>query len=209
MVPLSNTVTLFAILLAVAAGCRQPLTEARAKTVSLYFAGDASARGSGLLMNSGAVLTCAHVILPGGPRSPRIRAGDVQMVMLYSDPAFDLAVLIPDGSQTRVSGDETWAARHEAAPGDEVAAVGSPFGLADSFMRGSISHMERSDPAYPGMPFIQVQGVAFPGMSGAPVFHRKGILGIVRASYGSASSGIGLVIPSGYVREFLNRAARQ
>lgn len=195
----------------VSAACRPDLAAtAQSRTVALRYEGDAKSTGAGLMMASGVVLTCAHVLHVQMPRMPAFLAGQRRMEIVFTDPAFDLAILAEAGKPWEVHMEEDWAAREELRPGDEIVISASPFGLPDSLLFGRVSHTNRKgiDPAFPEIPFIQVQGVSYPGTSGAPVFHSKGIAGIHRASYGSPSSGLGLVIPAGYVREFLERAAR-
>jgi serine protease Do len=208
---MSNTVIKLIVLFAplVLVACKQdPGQAALRRTVALRYQAENKAMGAGLLMHSGVVLTCAHVPLPRAPRMPVLLAGDRTMEVVFSDPAFDLALLAEPGQPWKVDDSEDWVAREQVSPGDAIALSGAPFGLADSLLLGSVNHTNRAglDPAFPEIPFLQVQGVSYPGTSGAPVFHRKGLIGIHRASYGSASTGLGLVIPSGYVREFLRRA---
>lgn len=208
---MSNTVIMQVVLFAAffLTACKQdPGKAALQRTVSLSYQGEGKAAGAGLMMDSGLVLTCAHVPLARAQRLPALLAGDRPVAVVFSDPAFDLALLGSPGQPWTVNDPGGWVARDEVNAGDPVALSGAPFGLADSLLFGTVSHTDRTglDPAYPDIPFVQVQGVSYPGTSGAPVFHARGLVGIHRASYGSATTGIGLVIPAGYVRAFLERA---
>ncbi len=93
---MSNTVILQIVLFAPLSllACRQdPGQAALERTVSLRYQTESKASGAGLALDSGLVLTCAHVPLARAPRLPALLAGDRPVEVVFSDPAFDLALL--------------------------------------------------------------------------------------------------------------------
>ncbi|WP_158586512.1 S1 family peptidase [Leptospira stimsonii] len=97
--------------------------------------------------------------------------------------------------------------RSELAEGLPVFAWTGAYGGTPGIYFGYISHIERThfDSSLPKIPFIQVNQIAFPGASGSCVFLETGkAIGIVRSSIGiTEGSQIGLVIPHGFIKVFL------
>ncbi|MCH7526740.1 MAG: trypsin-like peptidase domain-containing protein [Planctomycetes bacterium] len=99
----------------------------------------------------------------------------------------------------------------KAAVGDEVFALGNPFGLGGTFSRGIISAVGRSnivirDISYQG--FIQTDAVINPGNSGGPLVDRRGeVIGINTAiATGSGQfAGVGFAIPSWRASQLIPR----
>lgn len=95
-------------------------------------------------------------------------------------------------------------------PGEEVFAMGSPFGFSQSMAKGIISSKKRS---------MDIQGIDLgkmfqidahinKGSSGGPLVNRSGeVIGINTAIYapGGVPSGIGFAIPSNRTKKFLSR----
>lgn len=189
------------------------LAAARARSAAVYHAGVPVPAGSGLVLPGGRILTCLHVV----PRSRRenrtdraltVEIGGVRRTLraIRFESRFDLALLEIEGGGVPPSEAFVWAARETLSEGEDVFLYGAPFGLAASFLEGKLSHTGRrdTDPGFPEIPFVQVQGLAYPGTSGAAVYRRDGsVIGILRSAYGGNETGIGLVIPAGFVRTFL------
>ena len=160
--------------------------------------------GSGFVFDAqnGHVLTNYHV-LDGGDRvdvflhDGRRFEADVVGV----DPATDLAVLaIPPERLHQVEFGDSGA----LAVGDDVFAIGNPFGLDGTFSRGIVSALGRStlirNVRYQG--FIQTDAVINPGNSGGPLVNRRGEVVGVNTAIATDSGrfdGVGFAIPSSRV----------
>jgi S1-C subfamily serine protease len=160
--------------------------------------------GSGVIVNSrGYVLTNHHVI--HGARNITVTLSSGQITKKYpaelidEAPELDFAILkivangevftpAPIGSSSRVS------------VGDEVLAIGSPFGLQQTVTFGIVSNTRRTltvgKKTFTN--FIQTDAPINPGSSGGPLVNVKGeVIGITTAIYSptQAFSGIGFASP--------------
>ncbi|MCE9596555.1 MAG: serine protease [Spirochaetia bacterium] len=174
--------------------------------------------GSGLLLSKKQILTCAHVT----PARPDDSGETIYQVALsdgttkdahlsQTSAQIDLAILEGEFGSVETLSTDSWIAREKLNEGQRIFLYGAPYGLSNSLMQGNISQNNRiqTDPGFAEIPFIQTQGVSFPGTSGSGVYTWDGLLiGINRAAYGTNHSGIGLVIPSGFVLQFLKTSAR-
>jgi S1-C subfamily serine protease len=146
------------------------------------------ALGSGFVFDgeSGAILTCLHVV--AGATAIRVvffDGTDSGAVVVTEVPDNDLAVLMPF-----VTPDDlvpaTLAGAGGLSVGDEVIAVGSPFGIPDSVSAGVVSGLGRSFESRESgrtlSGLIQFDAAANPGNSGGPLVDRNGeVVGIVSA----------------------------
>ena len=170
-------------------------------------------KGGGLYLGAGRVLTCQHVIEAIGSRDVRLELQGRTFAarVVYVEPRVDLAYLVFAETETLPAAETpVWVDRASLRAGMPVYLMGSPYGWNASLLAGIVSHTDRSrtDPAFAKIPFVQTQGLSYPGTSGAAVYLEDGrVAGINRATFGSrAGTGIGLVIPAGFVRVFLERA---
>lgn len=185
----------------------------RAKNHSVSILKSQLAIGTGVLLSSNRVLTCAHVT----PTRPDATGATTYQIVLpdgivkeaslvHASAALDLAILAGDFGSVQALGKDDWIARERLYEGQRIFLYGAPYGLANSLLLGNISQTNRlqTDPGFAEIPFIQTQGVSFPGTSGSAVYTWDGLLiGLNRASYGTNHSGIGLVIPAGFIQQFL------
>lgn len=166
--------------------------------------------GSGFVFNAekGYVLTNAHVV--EGARKVRVYLADrreTEAEVLGSDPDSDLAVLrIPLGRLH----DLPFAGQSSVAPGDEVFAVGSPYGLDGSVSKGVISAIDRRD-IYVGehtfASLLQTDAVVTTGNSGGPLVNMRGeVVGINSAMISERGrfDGVGFAIPMWHARQILD-----
>jgi S1-C subfamily serine protease len=144
--------------------------------------------GSGVVFDgqTGDILTCLHVV--AGAIAIRVvfsDGSDSGAVVIAEVPDNDLAVIrplvIPDDLVPA-----TLAGSGALRPGDEVVAVGSPFGIPNSVSAGVVSGLGRSfelrqsGQTLSGL--IQFDAAANPGNSGGPLVDRNGeVVGIVTA----------------------------
>jgi S1-C subfamily serine protease len=161
--------------------------------------------GSGVvIVDKGIILTNLHVVQ--GAHSIKVTFSDGLESDAYVtglQPENDLAVLqakrIPDdmiAATMRSTGD--------LAPGDQVVAVGFPFGIGPSVSAGVISGLKRSFRSPEGKQemtnLIQFDAAANPGNSGGPLVTMDGeVVGIVTAILNPTQQrtfiGIGFAVP--------------
>ncbi len=163
------------------------------------------ALGTGVvIIDNGTILTNLHVV--AGSHKVKVRfwnglESDAQLV--GTQPENDLAVLraarLPDDLQAA-----TMRSPADLMPGDEVVAVGFPFGLGPSVSAGVVSGLQREFRSPDGQSrlsnLIQFDAAANPGNSGGPLVTMDGhVVGIVTAilNPGEARTfiGIGFAVP--------------
>jgi S1-C subfamily serine protease len=162
--------------------------------------------GSGFVYdNNGHIITNNHVVSGGGRLDITFLDGTVYRASLIgSDPFTDLAVLyveeVPQEKLIPLPLADSSAIR----VGEQVAAIGNPFGLSGSMSAGIISGVGRLIPAQEAGDFsipdvIQTDAPINPGNSGGPLLNMKGeVIGINSAIYSSTGqfAGVGFAIPS-------------
>ena len=161
--------------------------------------------GSGFVFDAekGYVLTNYHVT--AGADSIEVYLADGRRfiaAIVGADPATDLAVLaIPAKRLHQIEFGDSGG----LAVGDEVFAIGNPFGLEGTFSRGIVSALGRSNVSIRGVTyrgFIQTDAVINPGNSGGPLVNRRGqVVGVNTAIATNSGSydGVGFAIPSARV----------
>jgi len=159
--------------------------------------------GSGVIVDeTGYVITNLHVIADAEEVVVELADGRIvdEVTVVGVDPPSDLAVLkINAGKLTAVE----WGDSEDLEPGDQVLAVGSPFGLAHTVTAGIISAKDR--PASTRMAyqdFLQTDTAINPGSSGGPLVDLNGdVVGINTAIIGETYRGISFAIPSRLAQE--------
>jgi len=163
------------------------------------------ALGSGVvIINRGVILTSLHVV--AGASRVRVQFEDgseSDAAIISSQPEHDLAVLqanqIPDDLQAA-----TLRSAKQLVEGEDVTAVGFPFGIGPSVSHGVISGLRRKYQSPDGervlSNLIQFDAAANPGSSGGPLVNAAGeVIGIVTAilttSEKAGFSGIGFAVP--------------
>jgi S1-C subfamily serine protease len=143
--------------------------------------------GSGVvIVDNGIILTNLHVVAGAKRVTVKFLDGsesDVDLVRAY--PENDLAVIkarrVPDDLESATLGSTA-----NLRPGDEVVAVGFPFGIGPSVSAGVVSGLDRSFKSPEGKQvmtgLIQFDAAANPGNSGGPLITMEGeVVGIVTA----------------------------
>lgn len=119
-----------------------------------------------------------------------------QMVsVLYLDPLYDLAFLsAPKGTLPAVS----LLSEHDLTEGDQIIAIGHPFGLQFSATNGIISNIAHhlNDILY-----IQHDAALNPGYSGGPLVTESGHIVGVNTFVVRKGSNIGFSLPSKYLHQ--------
>jgi S1-C subfamily serine protease len=164
--------------------------------------------GSGFVYDTNRhIITNYHVAGGGKDLEVTFMDGNIYHAKLIgSDPFTDLAVLyvqdVPKDKLTPLPlGDSA-----KLSVGEQIAAIGNPFGLSGSMTAGIISGLGRiipSDPSsgsqYSIPNIIQIDAPINPGNSGGPLLNMKGeVIGVNSAIFSTTGefSGIGLAIPS-------------
>ncbi len=161
--------------------------------------------GTGVvIVDKGVILTNLHVV--AGADKIRVTFFDgleAEATITGVQPENDLAVLqarkIPDDLVAA-----TMRSTADVQPGDNVAAVGYPFGIGPSVSAGVVSGLKRSFRSPEGKQelgnLIQFDAAANPGNSGGPLINMEGeVLGIVTAILNPTQQrtfiGIGFAVP--------------
>jgi len=154
--------------------------------------------GSGFIIDKeGLVLTNSHVVYERQAISLTIDDGrKVEAKVLGADPIFDLAVLrIPvslEKHTVAVLGDSD-----SVRIGEDVIAIGNPFGLEQTLTRGVVSGLNRILSGSPPLtlPLIQTDASINPGNSGGPLMNRCGEVIGINTSILTEAQNIGFAIP--------------
>jgi len=161
--------------------------------------------GTGVvIIDNGTILTNLHVV--SGAKKIRVTffdGSESDAVVLSTQPENDLAVLraktIPDDLEAA-----TMRSTADLAPGDQVVAVGFPFGIGPSASAGVVSGLKRQFRSPDGQQMlsnlIQFDAAANPGNSGGPLVTMDGeVVGIVTAILNPNRQrvfiGIGFAVP--------------
>jgi S1-C subfamily serine protease len=174
--------------------------------------GGGVATGTGFVIDrEGHVVTNAHVVQEAERASLRVEGEElVPARIVGADLSTDLAVLKVDPDDMDLVplplGDAS-----EVQVGDEVLALGNPFGLEDTITSGIVSARQRRITAPNGYAIdgiIQTDAAVNPGNSGGPLVDAAGrVIGVnsqIATGGGSrAFAGIAFAVPVSTVREIV------
>ena len=161
--------------------------------------------GSGVVItDKGVILTNLHVVTSSKRLQVVFSGGEVsEAIVVGAQPENDLAVLkpttIPDDMQPA-----TMRSTRDLQAGDDVVAVGFPFGIGPSTTAGVVSGLKREFRSPQGKKvlsnLIQFDAAANPGSSGGPLVTADGeVVGIVTAILNPTEQrvfvGIGFAVP--------------
>jgi serine protease Do len=162
----------------------------------------ATGLGSGFVIESdGYIVTNNHVV--DDAESVKVRLDDereFEAEVVGTDPQTDLALIKIDAENLSALplGDSD-----SLRVGDDVIAVGNPFGLGGTVTRGIVSAMARDINAGPYVDFIQTDAAINRGNSGGPLLNLEGeVIGVNSAIYSpnGGSVGVGFAVPSNTVK---------
>lgn len=162
--------------------------------------------GSGVVVDpSGLIITNNHVVAQANGIAVRFRDGTTRSAeVLRTDPANDLALLrvdLPPGSAVAPLSDSD-----QVQVGDDVIAIGNPFGLEQTVTQGIVSAVQRDWRPDAPQGLIQTDAPINPGNSGGPLFNARGeVIGITSmiASPVRGSVGIGFAVPINTAKQLL------
>ena len=157
----------------------------------------ARSMGSGFIVNpSGHIVTNNHVVEGASEIRVKIHDGrELTAKVVGSDPKTDLALLKVEATGLPVI---PLGNSSELRVGEQVMAIGNPFGLEQTVTTGIVSATGRVIGQGPYDDFIQTDASINPGNSGGPLINSRGqAIGINAAifSQSGGSVGIGFAIP--------------
>ncbi len=162
--------------------------------------------GSGFIIDAdGLIVTNQHVIENAESVTVKFADGTTaEATVVGADPLTDIALL-------QVETDEPLAvvefgSSEKLRVGDEVIAMGSPFGLSGTVTSGIVSTTSRNINSGPYDDFIQTDAAINRGNSGGPLFDANGeVVGVNTAIFSPSGGyvGIGFAVPSDLVQNIV------
>jgi len=163
----------------------------------VYGGGVSSSDGSGVVISSkGLILTNAHVVAQAQKISVSFADKKQYLAEIVGlSSALDLAVLRIEGKKSFPSIPIGYSSN--LMLGEEVIAIGNPFGLGHTVTTGVISALSRSiqteNRVY--QDFVQTDASINPGNSGGPLINLSGELIGINTAIRADAEGIGFAIP--------------
>jgi len=171
-----------------------------------------SSLGSGVIVSAdGIVVTNTHVVKVGGAAEIKVALADrreFDAKVILQDEKSDIAVLRIDGKGPFPFLEFEDSDTIEV--GDQVLAIGNPFGIGQTVTGGIISALARTEVTQSGAQmFIQTDAAINPGNSGGALVDMTGkLVGINTAIFtrSGGSHGVGFAIPSNLVKLYVDSA---
>jgi S1-C subfamily serine protease len=164
--------------------------------------------GSGIVLNtSGDILTNAHVV--AGANQIQVTFNDgrtLAATLVNSNTNADLAVVRVSAAASTLH-PLTLGNSDNVRVGDQVYAIGAPFGLPESMTAGIVSGLNRHNAASGLSGLIQTDAPINPGNSGGALLNAQGqVIGINDSieSPIAGNVGIGFAIPVNVVKQMLS-----
>ena len=168
--------------------------------------GRSTALGSGFVYdNQGHIVTNYHVVTGVKKADVTFTDGNTYSANVVGKDAYsDLTILQLTGNFSQENVKPLPLANSSAVrPGEQVIAIGNPFGLSGTITTGIVSAKGRllpnSDTGFSIPNTIQTDAAINPGNSGGPLLNTKGqVIGMNTAIFSSTGSysGVGFAIPS-------------
>lgn len=160
--------------------------------------------GSGFIISKdGLIVTNNHVVKDAQSVTVKLSDGtQLDAKVLGTDPLTDIALLKVEADKPLPTVE--FGSSAEMRPGDEVIAMGSPFGLGGTVTAGIVSAKNRDIHSGPYDAYIQTDAAINRGNSGGPLFNTEGkVIGVNTAIFSpdGGSVGIGFAIPSDIVKK--------
>jgi S1-C subfamily serine protease len=173
-----------------------------------------TALGSGFLFdNQRHIITNNHVVGDGKIVDVTFTNGDrLRANVTAVDPYIDIAVLKIIETQNNTIDQSklrplTTGNSSALTVGDQVIAIGNPYGLAGTMTTGIVSQVGRLVPA-PDVQFsvpdvIQTDAAINPGNSGGPLLNTQGE--VVGVNFAAVQQGLGFAIPMNLIQDIVPR----
>ncbi|WP_424830777.1 DegQ family serine endoprotease [Ruegeria sp.] len=155
--------------------------------------GPSQGLGSGFVLDeAGYIVTNHHVVDNASTVTVRLsddRTFDAEIV--GTDPLTDIAVLKIDAGENLQAVD--MGDSDVIRVGEDVVAIGNPFGLSSTVTTGIVSAKGRNISEGPYAEFIQTDAAINKGNSGGPLFNMEGeVIGVNSAIYSPSGGSVGL-----------------
>ena len=164
--------------------------------------------GTGVIVDArGYVLTNCHVV-SGGENPVAILAdgATVTVEIVFTDAAHDMAVVkLPAGKKYQ---EMTFAPASDLMVGEEVIAIGHPYGYTNTVSTGIVSALDREVAMQSGgtlTNLIQTTASINPGNSGGPLMNINGELIGINSAMRSDAQGIAFALNSDMVQQVLSQ----
>ena len=169
--------------------------------------------GSGFIVSSdGLVVTNEHVVGQATQITVRLADGSTRGATLVgSDERTDIALLRME-ALARCYPALTWGDSDKISVGEDITAVGSPFGLGGSVSAGIVSGRGRTLGTGPYSDFLQIDAAINQGNSGGPLLDVGGrVVGINTAILAPSGGniGIGFSLPSAMAQRVVTELLAQ
>jgi putative serine protease PepD len=164
--------------------------------------------GSGIVLNAnGDILTNAHVVAGANQLQVTFKDGrTLPATLVNSNTSADLAVVRVSAAASSLH-PLTLGNSDTVRVGDQVYAIGAPFGLPESMTAGVISGLNRHNAATGLSGLIQTDAPINPGNSGGPLLNAQGQVNGINDSIESpiaGNVGVGFAIPINTVKQMLS-----
>jgi V8-like Glu-specific endopeptidase len=158
--------------------------------------------GTGFIISpDGTILTNKHVLGGATGATVKLVNGDeLPAKVVKTDEQWDLLVLKIERQHLPTV---QFAASSKLKQGDEVAAIGAPFGLSDTLTKGVVSSVGRE---IEGRKYIQIDAALNQGNSGGPIINEQGQVVGVATKAALKAENMGFAIPSDDVMTFLSES---
>lgn len=164
--------------------------------------------GSGVIVSEdGYILTCAHVV----EKASKVRVvlaeeREYEAEIIGQDSATDVALIKIDAGEPLPT--VKFGNSQGLRIGDQVMAIGNPFGVGQTVTLGIVSAMSRAIGMMNYEDFIQTDASINPGNSGGALVDMNGeLVGINSAimSRSGSSSGVGFAIPAHMAKRIMDQ----
>lgn len=148
------------------------------------------------------IITNNHVVRDQRQATIKGRNFDKQLSpVVFADEKFDLAFLLPPKNVNDFP-DLRIGEYGSLQDGDEVVAIGHPYGLNYTATQGVISRVDR---VQQGIHYIQIDAAINPGNSGGPLVNEKGEVVGVNTFIIKGGDNLGFALPTNYLKEALEQ----
>jgi serine protease Do len=158
-----------------------------------------------IIDKAGLVLTNSHVVFARQVITVTLDDGtSLPAKLVGADPIFDVALIRIPAPKDAGLPTAKLGVSARVVVGEDVFAIGNPFGLDQTFTRGIVSAVNRLLPDVPFSltePLIQTDAPINPGSSGGPLVNRCGeVIGITTAILPEAQN-IGFAVPVDLIKD--------
>lgn len=161
-----------------------------------------NSEGAGAIINSsGFIITCNHVIKDKSDIQIELNnKKKIKATLIESDKNRDIALLkieLNNLPALRIGDSD-----NSIKVGDNVFAIGSPFGLRNSITKGIVSNLSTKINKFK---FIQTDAKVNPGNSGGPLINETGeIIGLINSKI-SKAEGLSFAVPINSFKDFFTK----